>query len=574
MKNRLVVYFAIMLAGCIVSCRQAGHGTCKADETEFINGSGISTNHYNAQTVEDLAVLCKVWGFLKYYHPTIAKGECNWDFELFRVMPSILNSTSKEKRNKILARWIKRQGSSEKTQETLNMVDPDSVKMYPDIDWIEDETSLGKASRLLMKVRDAEREKERFDTAYLDFMINRLLKREESYSSMKYPDVGFRLLALFRYWNIIQYYFPYKYLIGEDWHAVLSEFIPQMIDAKDGLEYRLTLLKLVARINDTHADIGDDPFIENYKGGRIALPEIAFVEGKAVVTGFFKGESKDGCPLKIGDVITSIHRESVDSIVRRKLPYTSASNYATKLRQIAGELLRSNSDELLVGYERKGQSLSATIATHSLYKVNTSISKRHKPCYQVLANDISYIYLGSIEGGTLPADINSRGMVIDLRCYPTPKVKGYTDFVQLYPDVVDMGKGSYGSTQYPGLFSFTVGIMVGTYNPSYYKGKKIILVNEITQSHAEFMAMRYRCAPNSIVVGSTTAGSTGHVLRFALPGGIQTSISGFGVYYPDGREIQRVGIVPDIEVKPTIKGIREGRDELLEKAVQIILESE
>jgi C-terminal processing protease CtpA/Prc len=50
----------------------------------------------------------------------------------------------------------------------------------------------------------------------------------------------------------------------------------------------------------------------------------------------------------------------------------------------------------------------------------------------------------------------------------------------------------------------------------------------------------------------------------------KAKISGIGVYYLDGRETQRIGIVPDIEVKPTIKGIREGRDELLEKAIEII----
>jgi C-terminal processing protease CtpA/Prc len=47
-------------------------------------------------------------------------------------------------------------------------------------------------------------------------------------------------------------------------------------------------------------------------------------------------------------------------------------------------------------------------------------------------------------------------------------------------------------------------------------------------------------------------------------------ISGIGVYYPDGKETQRIGIVPDIEVKPTIKGFRQGRDELLERAIKII----
>jgi C-terminal processing protease CtpA/Prc len=47
-------------------------------------------------------------------------------------------------------------------------------------------------------------------------------------------------------------------------------------------------------------------------------------------------------------------------------------------------------------------------------------------------------------------------------------------------------------------------------------------------------------------------------------------ISGIGVYYPDGRETQRIGIVPDIEVKPTIEGIKNGKDEVLEKAIEFI----
>jgi len=55
-----------------------------------------------------------------------------------------------------------------------------------------------------------------------------------------------------------------------------------------------------------------------------------------------------------------------------------------------------------------------------------------------------------------------------------------------------------------------------------------------------------------------------------LPGNLRTAISGLGIYYPDGRETQRVGIVPDVEVKRTIKGLAECRDEVLEKAVQLI----
>ena len=82
--------------------------------------------------------------------------------------------------------------------------------------------------------------------------------------------------------------------------------------------------------------------------------------------------------------------------------------------------------------------------------------------------------------------------------------------------------------------------------------------------------MALRVAPEAVVIGSQTAGADGNVSRINLPGGIQTMISGIGVYYPDGTETQRIGIVPDIEIKPTIAGFRDGKDELLEKAIKVI----
>lgn len=47
-------------------------------------------------------------------------------------------------------------------------------------------------------------------------------------------------------------------------------------------------------------------------------------------------------------------------------------------------------------------------------------------------------------------------------------------------------------------------------------------------------------------------------------------ISGIGVFYPDKRPTQRIGIVPDIEVKPTIAGLRAQRDEVLDAAIREI----
>ena len=92
-------------------------------------------------------------------------------------------------------------------------------------------------------------------------------------------------------------------------------------------------------------------------------------------------------------------------------------------------------------------------------------------------------------------------------------------------------------------------------------------MNASTQSHAEFTAMCLQTGDNVITMGSQTSGADWNVSQVDLVGGFDTWITGFGVFYPDGRETQRKGVTVDLEVKPTLQGIAEGRDEVLEKAI-------
>jgi C-terminal processing protease CtpA/Prc len=101
----------------------------------------------------------------------------------------------------------------------------------------------------------------------------------------------------------------------------------------------------------------------------------------------------------------------------------------------------------------------------------------------------------------------------------------------------------------------------------------VILIDEHTISQGETTTMSLRNTPNSIVLGRPSAGANGDYRTFSLPGNIKTRISGLGVYYPDKEPIQRIGVQPDIYMDPTIEGIRKGRDEFIEKAIEIIKES-
>jgi C-terminal processing protease CtpA/Prc len=103
----------------------------------------------------------------------------------------------------------------------------------------------------------------------------------------------------------------------------------------------------------------------------------------------------------------------------------------------------------------------------------------------------------------------------------------------------------------------------------YYGGKVIVLVNEETQSSSEYATMLLQVADKVKTIGSQTAGADGNVSQIEFLG-FKSKMSGLGVFYPDETETQRKGVKIDIEVLPTIKAIQEGRDEVLEKALEYI----
>jgi C-terminal processing protease CtpA/Prc len=69
-------------------------------------------------------------------------------------------------------------------------------------------------------------------------------------------------------------------------------------------------------------------------------------------------------------------------------------------------------------------------------------------------------------------------------------------------------------------------------------------------------------------IGSPTNGANGDITNMVLPGNLIVSFTGQEVRFPDGRQLQRVGVQPHIVVRPTIAGIRAGRDEVLEAAIE------
>jgi C-terminal processing protease CtpA/Prc len=265
----------------------------------------------------------------------------------------------------------------------------------------------------------------------------------------------------------------------------------------------------------------------------------------------------------------------VTKLIAERKPYYPASNEPTRLRDIYKYLLRGECGDVQLKIDREGKPLTITakrVSSKDIAFVPAG-HDRPGPEFQKIDGDIAYLKLGSVKAGQAASYVKSaegtRGLIIDIRNYPSAfmvfelgslLIDKPSDFVTFtFPDVVN-----------PGATNWKAQPLAITPKAPRYRGKVVILIDERSQSQAEYTAMALRKSPGAVVIGSTTAGADGNVSMIPLPGNFRTMISGIGIFYPDRKPTQRIGIIPDIELKPTLAGMRAGRDELIEEAIRQI----
>jgi C-terminal processing protease CtpA/Prc len=542
---------------------------------KFDHGSGVQISHLTQLQIQNLATLGRIWGFLKYHHPMITAGSRNWDYELFRIMPSVIRARSRAELNALLVDWIDKLGPVRECA-TCNSIDHASLKLRPDLHWISDTDSLSVSlSQQLLTIYRSRVAKQQYYVA-LKPAGNPSFQHEPVYSSVKLPDPGYQLLGLFRFWNIIEYWYPYRDEMGENWPDVLTEFIPRVAEAPDREAYARVMMEAVARIHDSHSNamVADGirpPF------GDCRLPvNLRMVDGTPIVTGYTNEVAGKASALKYGDEVAALDGVPVDRLLAEWTPFYPASNDTVRMRTMTHLLTNGRCGPVRVDVGRASSKLS-------LNAVRLKPSESGLPgwthdlpgaAFRMLSRDVAYVKLSSIRNEDVVIDIlralDTRGLIVDLRNYPSDFVV-FTLGSHLIQEPTQFATFTLDDLSNPGMFYRDSSQTVLTPGEPYYAGKVVILVDEETMSQAEYTAMALRASPKAIVVGSMTAGADGNVSAIPLPAGLSSLMSGIGVFYPDGSPTQRVGIHVDVEVRPTIAGIRAGRDEVLERAIREIV---
>lgn len=400
----------------------------------------------------------------------------------------------------------------------------------------------------------------------------------QKYPKESYPTLGYRLLAGAKIWTVIQYFFAYKHLIPGNWDQTLNEYLPRLAAAEDSLQYATTIAQMYRNIQDGHGFVAS-AVLREYFGLAAAPITLRFVEEKAVVTGIWVDSIAQKAGIGIGDVILEIDGEKTEDRVRHIGALLNASNEWTRKHYVSSRLLRG----------REGNSLRVKILDKSNREktVFLPLSKNLRPVsdrakedtVRILPGNIGYVDLGRLAGEDVGKMFDrlkdTRAIIFDMRGYPNgtawqiaPRLTyenqviaaQFSRYAPVGPDLLYQDQ-SNTSTKY----SFVQHIPPNLGLPV-YKGKTLMLIDERTQSQAEHTGLFLEAANGTEFIGSPTAGANGDVTNFLIPGNITLGFSGHDVRHADGRQLQQIGLQPKISVKPTVSGIRAGKDEVLEAA--------
>jgi C-terminal processing protease CtpA/Prc len=548
-------------------------------DKEFDGGSKIAMAALSKTQIANLAMLGKVWGFLKYHHPLITAGKRHWDYDLFRVMPAVLAATDRTAAQAAVGKWIADLGEVAACKDCASLSETE-IHLRPELAWIRDEEIVGpELTKMLVAIyRNRPADGKQFYVGMIRGIGNPAFQNEPVYPRVKLSDPGFQLLGAFRFWNIIAYWFPYRDVLNENWDQVLREFIPRIALAATAEDYQRELMALIAKAHDTHANLWSSVQVRP-PVGKCQLPVmVRFLGDRAVVTGYLEAAAGAATGLRPGDSIERIDGVPLAELVAKWKPYYAASNDAAIFRDMGRALTRGDCTDTKLSVRRGAETVDVTAKRGSGFPATgAGIGTHDQPgdTFRKLSADVAYLKLSSVKVAEAANYIDSaagtKGLVIDIRNYPSEFVVFALGSL-LVDKETQFVRFTSGDLSNPGAFHFGPPLSISP-GKTHYNGKVVILVDEVSQSQAEYTTMAFRSSPKAFVIGSTTAGADGNVSEIPLPGGLRSMISGIGVFYPDKRPTQRVGILPDQQVTPTIEGVRAGRDELLEAALRQILGS-
>lgn len=526
--------------------------------------------HCNAQTVPDntngrLWRLCKLWGYMKYYHPNTC--QVRWDSLLNATIPGVISASSNAGFNNEIMGMLNYLGQ---VPAALASAPPATdTNLNLNLDWSNDPEFSVPVLAFLDTFTSRAGKNDSMTCRSMYNIINNFFDADSLTIPLDFGNEANRLTIAFHYWNRFNYYGVYRNLSDIPWDTTLLYGIADIRAATNDSTFRVALAKINSKTDDSH---GIFPMKYLVSGRYVPLIILNRIENKIVVT---KVDSAIA-GIHAGDVLLKIDGQPADTIAHNFLKdRIAASNISAFYRDVCVFLLCGAANTSM-NLELSGpgnmvyqKTISRNVSFDEWYtwKTRDSVMK-----WKILCNNYGYVNMGALapEDTALMYNAmkNQPAIIFDVRNYP--KTSAFelgryflksppTTALFYYPDEMALGR-FYTADDSENLGNWD--------NPDAYPGKLYFLVNEQTQSAAEYFSLYMRHAPDAQIVGSQTAGADGGAAMMSLTADIKYYFTLVGIYYYDGYQCQRNGLRLDRIITPTIQGIRDGRDEMLESITE------
>jgi C-terminal processing protease CtpA/Prc len=387
-------------------------------------------------------------------------------------------------------------------------------------------------------------------------------------------DRATRLAAVILAWNIFQHFYPYFDVVDADWPVELRRALGRAAEDADERAFLGTLRRLVAALHDGHGRVSN-PGTPDGTG----FPPFGWdwVEGQLVVTGV-AGQGAGG--LKPGDVVVEIDgKPAADVLAEHEAMISGATPQWRRYRALVAAAGGPGDSEVVLKVRRasaKPDSTTQAVRVRRTLGIVAFLALREPRPTTIAAikPGVIYVDLGRISqkefDEAVPKLSEARGIVFDLRGYPagvSPQTIGH-----LIDHPVTCAQWHIPVTYTPDRRDVAFSFSNWPVQPEAprFKAKVAFLTDGRAISYAETylgIIEHYKLAD---IVGAPTAGTNGNVNPFTLPGGYQVSWTGMKVLKHDGSRHHGVGIRPTVPAARTVRGVAEGRDELLDRAVAVV----
>ncbi len=379
-------------------------------------------------------------------------------------------------------------------------------------------------------------------------------------------DRATRLAVVALSWNVLQHFYPYFDASDADWPAELPRALRSAATDGGACAFVTTLRRMVAALDDGHGGV-----IHACEGGlRTAPVTLESVEGRPTVVGVEPGMQD----LRLGDVVLRVDGAPADSILRAWEALTSAATPGWRTAA-AMERLMVGRDSLVRLTVQHVDGDTATVAVSRMTGFALPPEVKPEPVAQ-LRPGIWYVDLDRATTAQFQAALpdleRAAGLVFDLRGYPD----GFDPFIffsHLIREPATSARWTIPVSTRPDRsdmrFDHRPGWPLVPAAP-YLAAPRVFITDGRAISFAESMMGIVEAYRMGEIVGATTAGTNGNVNPMILPGGYRVGWTGMRVLKHDGSPHHGVGILPTVPVERTRAGVAAGRDELLERALEVV----